>query len=217
MPHSHSSGGCSGGCDHNAAGQLGEEFGVQYSLYQKIDLSNMECLNESEEGGGKRVFRPWQNRLDKGPSNCVISDCDEELLFNIPFTGNIKLKGIIIIGGEDDTHPTKLRLFKNRPHMTFDAAGSKADQEFDLVRDEQGVVEYNPKVVTFSSVHHLSLHIPSNFGADETKIYWIGLKGEYTEAQRTGVVNAVYEARPMMQDHKQDSGAQENFSRGPQC
>ena len=92
-----------------------------------------------------------------------------------------------------------------------------ADQEFDLVRDEQGVVEYNPKVVTFSSVHHLSLHIPSNFGADETKIYWIGLKGEYTEAQRTGVVNAVYEARPMMQDHKQDSGAQENFSRGPQC
>ena len=52
----------------------------------------MECLNESEEGGGKRVFRPWQNRLDKGPSNCVISDCDEELLFNIPFTGNIKLK-----------------------------------------------------------------------------------------------------------------------------
>ena len=61
-------------------------------MYQKIDLSNMECLNESEEGGGKRVFRPWQNRLDKGPSNCVISDCDEELLFNIPFTGNIKLK-----------------------------------------------------------------------------------------------------------------------------
>ena len=127
----------------------------------------MECLNESEEGSGKRVFRPWQNRLDKGPSNCVISDCDEELLFNIPFTGNIKLKvslmatkknnsatprfylnyksnlstlidfgyyctfqGLIIIGGEDDTHPSKLRLFKNRPHMTFDAAGSKGTLPF---------------------------------------------------------------------------------------
>ena len=35
MPHSHGSGGCSGGCDHNAAGQLGEEFGVQYR-YSKI-------------------------------------------------------------------------------------------------------------------------------------------------------------------------------------
>ena len=29
MPHSHSHGGC-GGCDHGAAGQLGEESGVQY-------------------------------------------------------------------------------------------------------------------------------------------------------------------------------------------
>ena len=94
-----------------------------------------------------------------------------------------------------------------------------ADQEFDLVRDEHGKVEYNAKIVTFSSVHHLSLHFPSNFGgddSDETKIYWIGLKGEFTEAQRTGVVNAVYEARPMLKDHKQDT-KEENFSRGPQC
>ena len=52
----------------------------------------MECLNESEEDSGKRVFRPWQSRLDKNSSDCVTSDCDAELLFNIPFTGNIKLK-----------------------------------------------------------------------------------------------------------------------------
>lgn len=220
MPHSHGTGGCSGGCDHGAAGHLGEEFGVQYSLYQKIDFSNLECLNESEEGSGKRVFRPWQSRLDKGETDFVSSDCDAEFLFNIPFTGNIKLKGLIVIGGEDDTHPSKVRLFKNRPHMTFDDVRCKADQEFDLVRDEEGVVEYNPKVVTFSSVHHLSLHFPSNFGgedSDETKIYWIGLKGEFSEAQRTGVVNAVYESRPMMQDHKQDAGPEKNFSQGPQC
>ncbi len=63
-----------------------------FSLYQKIDLSNLECLNESEEGSGKRVFRPWQSRLDKGETDFVSSDCDAELLFNLPFTGNIKLK-----------------------------------------------------------------------------------------------------------------------------
>ena len=99
--------------------------------------------------------------------------------------------------------------------MTF-VIHFSADQEFDLVRDEHGKVEYNTKVVTFSSVHHLSLHFPSNFGgddSDETKIYWIGLKGEFTEAQRTGVVNAVYEARPMLKDHKQDT-KEENFSTG---
>ena len=57
----------------------------------------MECLNESEEDSGKRVFRPWQNRLDKGPNNLVSSDADSELLFNLPFTGNVKLKVCCIL------------------------------------------------------------------------------------------------------------------------
>lgn len=26
------------------------------------------------------------------------------------FTGNVKLKGMIIIGGEDDSHPSRIRL-----------------------------------------------------------------------------------------------------------
>ena len=58
----------------------------------------------------------------------VSSDADEELLFNIPFTGNIKLKGMIIMGGSQGHHPSKVKLFKNRPHMTFDDAQSKCDQ-----------------------------------------------------------------------------------------
>lgn len=40
----------------------------------------------------------------------VQSDADEELLFNVPFTGNIKLKGIIIRGSNDNTHPNRLKL-----------------------------------------------------------------------------------------------------------
>ena len=60
-----------------------------------------------------------------------------------------------------------------------------------------------------------SLHFPTNFGEDVTKIYYIGLKGEFTPSNRVGVVNAVYEARPMMEDHKQDV-KQEGFARGPQ-
>ena len=40
----------------------------------------------------------------------VCSDADEELLFNVPFTGDIKLKGLIIMGGEEGYHPSKVRL-----------------------------------------------------------------------------------------------------------
>ena len=84
MPgHGHSHG--HGGCDHGAAGKVGEEAGLAYSLYQKIDMFNLECLNETIEGSGKDVFKPWENRLDR--EKFVESDADEELLFNIPFTG----------------------------------------------------------------------------------------------------------------------------------
>lgn len=67
------------------------EMGIQYSLFKKIDLENLECLNEDEDGSGKKVFKPYEKRLDFG--DYVQSDCDQELIFNIPFTGNVKLKG----------------------------------------------------------------------------------------------------------------------------
>lgn len=84
------------------------EKGVEYSLYTKINLNDMECLNETVEGSGKTVFKPWEDRLNR--ETFVQSDADEELLFNIPFTGNIKLKGIIVIGDSSDSHPSKMRL-----------------------------------------------------------------------------------------------------------
>lgn len=37
------------------------------------------------------------------------------------------------------------------------------------------------RIARFSSVYHLSIHFPKNFGAETTKIFYIGLKGEWTE------------------------------------
>ena len=215
--HSHSHGGGGGGCDHGQAGKTGEEMGLSYSLYQKIDMTNLTCLNEEVEDSGKTVFKPWESRLDR--EKFVVSDADEELLINIPFTGrgrnsptpnftishlpgNVKLKGIIVGAEDDDSAPDKVKLYKNRPNMSFDDAGACPEQEFSLVRDSSCSVQYSVKTVSFSSVHHLTLHFPSNFGAEQTKIFYIGLAGEFSQANRVGVVNCVYEARPMMEDHK---------------
>ena len=76
---------CGAGCDHGAAGLVWEEIGVAYSLYQKIDLTKLNCLNEMVEESGKLVFKPWELRLNR--EKFVESDADEELLINIPFTG----------------------------------------------------------------------------------------------------------------------------------
>jgi len=181
---------------------VGPELGVQYTLYTKIDLDNVQCLNEATEGSGKTVFKPWDERLDF--SRVVESDCDEELLFSIPFTGNVKLKGIIIVGGEGDTHPSALRMYKNRPNMSFDDVSVEPDQEFELNKDSDGTLEYPTRVVKFASIHHLTLHFPKSFGADKTKVVYIGLKGEFTEAHRQEIAICNYELAPNPADHKID-------------
>ena len=39
--------------------------GVEYSLYSKIVMDDVECLNEAEENSGRAVFKSWEDRLDK--------------------------------------------------------------------------------------------------------------------------------------------------------
>lgn len=58
------------------------------------------------------------------------------------------------------------------------------------------------RIVKFSSVHYLTIHIPKNFGSESTKIYYIGLRGEFSEGHRHGVTICTYEARPNVADHK---------------
>jgi hypothetical protein len=58
------------------------------------------------------------------------------------------------------------------------------------------------RVVKFSSVHYLTLYFPRNFGSETTKVYYIGLRGEFSEAHRHGVTICTYEARPNVADHK---------------
>jgi len=37
------------------------------------------------------------------------------------------------------------------------------------------------RIARFSNVEHLSIHISRNFGTESTRVYYIGLRGEYTE------------------------------------
>ena len=171
--HSH----CEGGCDHGASSAI--DLGVSYSLYSKIDMDKVQCLNEAEDGSVKSVFKPWNERLNF--ETYLESDCDPELLINIPFTGNVKLKGFIVLGGNADSHPSRVKLFKNRPSMSFDDAAAEADQEIELQKDPDGTLEYPTKITKFSNVHHLTLYFPKNFGEETTRIYYIGLKGDFTE------------------------------------
>jgi len=211
--HGHSHGGGGGGHGHSHgtpdASDAENLRGQEFNLYLKIDMDTFTCLNEEEDGSGKTVFRAFEQRLDR--DKFVASDADEELLFNIPFTGRVKLKGLLVMGGERETHPNKMRLFKNRPNMSFDDARAKPDQELDVHVDSEGAIEYKPIVARFNEVTHLSIHFPSNHGgSDRTEVFYIGLKGDYLEAHREGIIITAYEARANPADHKTESVNQVN-------
>lgn len=194
----HGAGGC---CQHEASDTPTALNEVQrYDMHQHIDMDKAAVLNECIDGSGKLVFKPMDRRLDR--TDFVESDCDEELLFNIPFTGQVRISGLSVIGDEDESHPARIRLFKDRPVMSFDDCSIEADQEIDLKQDPCGVVDYPLKAAKFGTLSHLSIHVQRNFGAEQTRINYIGLRGEYQADFRQQVAIATYEARPMMKDHK---------------
>lgn len=184
-------------CDHNHGccdhGDLADESSA-YSLYQKIDTINIECLNELVDGSGVKVFKAYSERLNT--SDFVQSDCDAELLFNIPFTGDVKLKGIVVIGCPE---LSRMRLYKSKMRMSFDDMRAEPDQEFEVSHDPQGLNEYPVKPTKFFNVHHLTIHFTNRNKDDDDnpcEIYYIGLKGEFTQVNRDGIVIANYEIRP---------------------
>jgi len=171
-----------------------------FNLFLKINTEQLQCLNEAVEGSCKKVFKPWDERLDQ--SKFVESDLDPELLINVPFTGIIKLKSVALLGGEDGSHPKMLKLFKNIPNMSLDQTEKASDQTFELPpHTYTDVFRFPVRIARFSNVHHLSLYIPSNYGSDSTKIYYIGLAGDYMQAQQQEVLVTNYELAANPADH----------------
>jgi hypothetical protein len=66
--------------------------------------------------------------------------------------------------------------------VDFDEVSKPCQQEIELVQSRDAV-EYQVKVSKFSNVQTLSLFFPSNFGAESTRIYFVGFKGEFTEVR----------------------------------
>jgi hypothetical protein len=89
--------------------------------------------------------------------------------------------------------------------MSFaEAQGAKTEQEMELKQDDDAKVDYPLIATKFSNVTSLAFHFPTNFGAERTRIYYIGLRGEFLRPRQEEkkVVIATYESRPMLDDHK---------------
>lgn len=176
-------------------------------LFPYIDNTRVYCLNEEETGSSQHLFRPKMDML-RWDLTVRSQDGDPELLVFVPFTSPVKLTAVCVIGGGGGSTPNKIRLFSNRELTFDDAHGAAATQEFELLENPAGELEYATRVSRFQSVSSMSLHFPQSTGLSYSELCYVGLKGECSGHRREAVI-AAYESRPVRADHPR---AKDDFS-----
>ncbi|KAG9290929.1 hypothetical protein G9A89_011079 [Geosiphon pyriformis] len=148
------------------------------------------------------------------------SDVDEQLLLFIPFTGNVKLKSIWIKAGPGSSCPAKLNVsiatnttdfidfsYINQDNLDFDAVETYLPTQTWELLETREIVEYTTRISKMSNVQNLTLFFPENYGDDITRIYFVGLKGEWTQIKKDPIIT-LYEATPNLGDHKTQTADQ---------
>lgn len=168
--------------------------GPSNDLLPYIDLDGVVALNASEQNAGRRVFKPYDQRLERDEVLESEED-DPQLILRIPFVCPVKIRAFTIIGGGDGTAPVQAKAFINNEQLDFaDAEGTAPIQQWDLAEDPLGVIEYPTQFSRFQNVSTLWFFVPDSHGADHTTISYLGLSGVATQHKREAV-QCVYEAR----------------------
>lgn len=183
--------------------------GPSNDLLPYIDLPGVAALNATSAAA--KVFRPWERRLE--PESLESEEDDPQLIISVPFICPVKIRSLVVMGGADGTAPRAVKAFVNHESLDFaDAEELPPVQEWDLVEDALGVIEYPTRFSRFQNVNRLWLFFEDCHGADHTTISYIGLSGVGTEHKREAV-QAVYESRAQLSDHtiKDQLGAAGSF------
>ena len=175
-----------------------------------MDLPHVTCLNEEEPNAGRAVLKLHEDRLTATPL-LTSPEGDPELLLFIPFTEAVTIQWISIrsVGSEGTAHPKTIKLFANREDLDFETARELPPQmTLELAPADhfmEGSVDYPCRPAgRFQNVSSLTIFVVDNYdeeGELPTEITYVGLKGRGTKVKRQ-VVEAVYESRGMMKDHK---------------
>ncbi|KAH8678085.1 DUF1000 domain protein [Xylariales sp. PMI_506] len=201
--HSHSGGG-DGHHHHDHEHDHSDDItpALQHSLYQHIDFDGVNTMNEATAGSGCAIVKKtWAERLEMEPE--LESDADEQIIMNVPFTGQVKLHSILLRTSPSDSAPRTLKVFINRADLDFDTAAElDPTQELELSQTSD-VQELPVKRRLFGNVQRLTLFFEDNFGdgdEDVTRLSYLGFKGEWTQRGRAPS-QILYEAAANPSDH----------------
>ena len=132
------------------------------------------------------------------------------------FTAQIRLHSILIRTSTSQSAPQNLHLHINREGLDFStAADLKPTQTLELAQSND-IQEVPVKRALFNTVRSLDLFFEDNWGAgeeDETRVSYLGFKGEWMKLSREPV-NFLYEAAANPKDHQMASGVGERMGTG---
>jgi hypothetical protein len=204
-------------CHNHSHNHDDEEDDLGLSLRPQMDLDAVSCLNEEIPNMGRSVLKCHEERLSGYPFLRSHED-DPELLLHIPFTEGVSVVSLAIrsvptasSGGDDvpSSPPRIIKLFVNRDDIDFEMARElEPECQLHVVPPDhfvEGTVDYPLRPAgKFRNITSLTLFVQANYDRDEdvaTIITYVGLKGKGSGLRR-GTVEAVYESRGMLKDHK---------------
>jgi hypothetical protein len=116
------------------------------------------------------------------------------------FTGQVKLHSILIRTSNSSSAPKTLKVFINRDDIDFSAATDLSPtQEFELSQTSE-IQDISVKRALFGKAQNLTLFFEDNYGDDETRISYLGFKGDWMQLGRAPS-NILYEAAANPSDH----------------
>ncbi|CAD7941690.1 unnamed protein product [Amoebophrya sp. A25] len=145
-------------------------------------ISDVECLNQSREFPVNNLFLAGDAPLK--------SDADHQLLIKVAFRQPVKISGLRFYGVEEDSCPTDVKLFVNKPNIGFgEAEDTPTTQEFTLSPEECNVLARKDvicpvKFVKFQNVNALQIFVSENGGSEITelkKLEIFGTTGEQSD------------------------------------
>jgi hypothetical protein len=161
---------------------------VEQSLLELLDLSQLNCLNESDSHTLKSIVA---NKSFNTSGAHLLSDADEQLLLNIPFNQKVRVRSIVIKCSNPDQAPKEIKLMVNKPSLGFedveDAEEPTVAQVLELSpEDVKEGKRVQLRYVRFQAVGSLHIFVASNHGEeDETRIDAIDIIGIPAETTKS--------------------------------
>lgn len=107
-----------------------------------------------------------------------------------------------------DSAPMTLKLFVNRDDLDFGTASTLTPTQTLSLSQSSDIQDVPVKRALFNTVRSLDLFFEDNWGQgdeDETRISFLGFKGEWMQLNREPI-NFIYEAAANPSDHKMVAG-----------